>query len=89
MYLSLFVAGQNGAVQTMRMNILNPCVCLCAYLGSSGHQLFCIERTGDENWLPRSHTCFNRLDLPPYKSYEQLREKLTMAIEETRGFGQE
>ncbi|CAL8088345.1 unnamed protein product [Calicophoron daubneyi] len=58
-------------------------------VGSSGHQLFCIERTGDETWLPRSHTCFNRLDLPPYVSYEQLREKLKLAIEETRGFGQE
>lgn len=32
---------------------------------------------------------FNRLDLPPYKSYEQLLEKLTFAIEETEGFGQE
>ena len=30
-----------------------------------------------------------RLDLPPYKSYEQLVEKLTFAIEETEGFGQE
>ena len=32
---------------------------------------------------------FNRLDLPPYKSYEQLVEKLTFAIEETEGFAQE
>ena len=32
--------------------------------------------------------CF-RLDLPPYKSYDQLVEKLTYAIEETEGFGQE
>jgi len=32
---------------------------------------------------------FNRLDIPPYKSYEQLLEKLTFAIEETEGFGQE
>lgn len=32
---------------------------------------------------------FNRLDLPPYKSYEQLKEKLLYAIEETEGFGQE
>ncbi|KPP70875.1 E3 ubiquitin-protein ligase Itchy-like, partial [Scleropages formosus] len=32
---------------------------------------------------------FNRLDLPPYKSYEQLKEKLMFAIEETEGFGQE
>uniref|UniRef100_A0A452S4H4 HECT-type E3 ubiquitin transferase n=1 Tax=Ursus americanus TaxID=9643 RepID=A0A452S4H4_URSAM len=34
-------------------------------------------------------TRFNRLDLPPYKSYEQLKEKLLFAIEETEGFGQE
>uniref|UniRef100_A0A673I996 E3 ubiquitin-protein ligase n=1 Tax=Sinocyclocheilus rhinocerous TaxID=307959 RepID=A0A673I996_9TELE len=32
---------------------------------------------------------FNRLDLPPYKNQEQLREKLLFAIEETEGFGQE
>lgn len=32
---------------------------------------------------------FNRLDLPPYKTYEQLKEKLMFAIEETEGFGQE
>nr|CDS26241.1 NEDD4 E3 ubiquitin protein ligase WWP1 [Hymenolepis microstoma] len=58
-------------------------------MGSNGRQLFCIERTGTEAWLPRSHTCFNRLDLPPYTSFEQLREKLLLAIEETEGFGQE
>uniref|UniRef100_A0A7E4V081 E3 ubiquitin-protein ligase n=1 Tax=Panagrellus redivivus TaxID=6233 RepID=A0A7E4V081_PANRE len=58
-------------------------------IGSTGPQLFCIERVGKENWLPRSHTCFNRLDLPPYKSYEQLAEKLTSAIEMTEGFGNE
>ncbi|KAK1803540.1 hypothetical protein P4O66_020956, partial [Electrophorus voltai] len=57
-------------------------------MGSNGPQKFCIEKTGKENWLPRSHTCFNRLDLPPYKSYEQLKEKLLFAIEETEGFGQ-
>ncbi|XP_023664547.2 itchy E3 ubiquitin protein ligase b [Paramormyrops kingsleyae] len=58
-------------------------------MGSNGAQKFCIEKVGKENWLPRSHTCFNRLDLPPYKSYEQLKEKLSFAIEETEGFGQE
>merc|ERR1719319_812862 len=58
-------------------------------VGSNGPQKFCIEKVGKEKWLPRSHTCFNRLDLPPYKTYEQLVEKLTMAIEETEGFGQE
>lgn len=28
-----------------------------------------------------SHTCFNRLDLPPYKDYESLEQKLTLAVE--------
>uniref|UniRef100_A0A3Q2E977 E3 ubiquitin-protein ligase n=1 Tax=Cyprinodon variegatus TaxID=28743 RepID=A0A3Q2E977_CYPVA len=58
-------------------------------MGSNGPQKFCIEKVGKESWLPRSHTCFNRLDLPPYKSYEKLKEKLLYAIEETEGFGQE
>ncbi|CAD5210212.1 unnamed protein product [Bursaphelenchus xylophilus] len=58
-------------------------------IGSTGPQLFCIERVGKENWLPRSHTCFNRLDLPPYRSYDQLAEKLSAAIDMTEGFGNE
>lgn len=32
---------------------------------------------------------FNRLDLPPYKTYEVLQSKLATAVEETLGFGQE
>jgi hypothetical protein len=32
---------------------------------------------------------FNRLDLPEYKSYDVLAAKLTIAVEETVGFGQE
>lgn len=58
-------------------------------MGSNGPQRFCIEKVGKENWLPRSHTCFNRLDLPPYKSFEQLSQKLLFAINETEGFSQE
>lgn len=58
-------------------------------MGSNGPQKFCIEKVGKNNWLPRSHTCFNRLDLPPYKSYEQLADKLSFAIDETEGFAQE
>ena len=56
--------------------------------GSNGPEKFCIAKVGEETSLPRSHTCFNKLDLPPYSSYEQLVEKVTMAIEETQGFGQ-
>uniref|UniRef100_A0A3Q2R1B7 E3 ubiquitin-protein ligase n=1 Tax=Fundulus heteroclitus TaxID=8078 RepID=A0A3Q2R1B7_FUNHE len=66
-------------------------------IGSTGPQKFCIDRltfyTTDS--LPLDERTdllmrnFNRLDLPPYRSLEQLREKLLFAIEETEGFGQE
>ncbi|KAI1419394.1 HECT-domain-containing protein [Xylaria sp. FL1777] len=57
--------------------------------GSDGPRRFTIEKAGDIGNLPKAHTCFNRLDLPPYKSLEQLQQKLTIAVEETMGFGQE
>eukprot|EP00979_Chaetoceros_neogracilis_P011162 scaffold2713_cov253-Chaetoceros_neogracile.AAC.1 len=50
--------------------------------GSDGHiKLFTlngIDMKGSA--YPRSHTCFNRLDLPMYKSKSDLREKLKIAI---------
>ncbi|KAI5896915.1 HECT-domain-containing protein [Schizophyllum commune H4-8] len=57
--------------------------------GSDGPRRFTIEKSGDPAGLPRSHTCFNRLDLPPYTDYESLETKLIYAIEETEGFGVE
>ncbi|XP_015254845.1 PREDICTED: E3 ubiquitin-protein ligase NEDD4 isoform X2 [Cyprinodon variegatus] len=54
--------------------------------GSNGPQLFTIEQWGTSDKLPRAHTCFNRLDLPPYESFEELREKLNIAIENAQGF---
>ena len=54
--------------------------------GSNGPQLFTIERWGNPNSFPRAHTCFNRLDLPPYESYQQLRDRLIRAIEGSEGF---
>ncbi|KAL2111527.1 hypothetical protein VUR80DRAFT_9881 [Thermomyces stellatus] len=57
--------------------------------GSDGPRRFTIEKAGDVNNLPKAHTCFNRLDLPPYKDLETLQQKLTTAVEETMGFGQE
>ncbi|XP_020660541.3 E3 ubiquitin-protein ligase NEDD4-like isoform X2 [Pogona vitticeps] len=54
--------------------------------GSNGPQLFTIEQWGSPEKLPRAHTCFNRLDLPPYESFEELREKLLMAVENAQGF---
>jgi len=57
--------------------------------GSDGPRRFTIEKAGDPSQLPKSHTCFNRIDLPPYKDYSTLEHKLTLAVEETVGFGQE
>ncbi|KAH8196969.1 hypothetical protein TruAng_008863 [Truncatella angustata] len=57
--------------------------------GSDGPRRFTIEKAGEVGNLPKAHTCFNRLDLPPYKSLEALQQKLTIAVEETMGFGQE
>ncbi|KAG8440449.1 hypothetical protein GDO86_006267 [Hymenochirus boettgeri] len=54
--------------------------------GSNGPQLFTVEKWGTAEKLPRAHTCFNRLDLPPYESFEDLWEKLHMAIENAQGF---
>ncbi|CAF0995991.1 unnamed protein product [Adineta steineri] len=58
-----------------------------ALRGSNGPRRFCIERWGISDALPRAHTCFNRLDLPSYTSYEILYNKLLLAIEETNTFG--
>uniref|UniRef100_A0A8C6FI74 E3 ubiquitin-protein ligase NEDD4 n=1 Tax=Moschus moschiferus TaxID=68415 RepID=A0A8C6FI74_MOSMO len=54
--------------------------------GSNGPQSFTVEQWGTSEKLPRAHTCFNRLDLPPYESFEELWDKLQMAIENTQGF---
>lgn len=37
--------------------------------------------------LPSSHTCFNQLVIPNYSCKDILREKLKIAIENSRGFG--
>lgn len=54
--------------------------------GSNGLQSFTIERWGTPENLPRSHTCFNRIDLPPYESYQELRNKIIKAIEGSETF---
>jgi len=58
--------------------------------GAAGPRLFTlhlIEAPTDN--LPKAHTCFNRLDLPPYESKEKMLDKLTQAVEETCGFAVE
>jgi len=55
--------------------------------GSQGPRLFtiqCIDNSTD--CLPKAHTCFNRIDMPAYESYEKLYNKLTCAVENTCGF---
>ncbi|XP_062554310.1 E3 ubiquitin-protein ligase Nedd-4-like isoform X4 [Armigeres subalbatus] len=54
--------------------------------GSNGPQMFTIEKWGTTDNFPRAHTCFNRLDLPPYESYSHLKDKLVKAIEGSQGF---
>lgn len=58
--------------------------------GAAGPRLFtihCIEAS--PNSLPKAHTCFNRIDMPPYPTYRVLYDKLTQAVEETCGFAVE
>ncbi|KAM7365492.1 hypothetical protein PAMP_016412 [Pampus punctatissimus] len=57
--------------------------------GSNGPRRFCVEKWGKVTSLPRAHTCFNRLDLPPYPSFSKLYEKMLTAVEETSTFGLE
>ena len=49
--------------------------------GSNGLQRFTIEKAGDPDELPKSHTSLNRIDLPPYKDYATLEHKLILAVE--------
>jgi len=52
--------------------------------GSDGNiKLFTLNGLNESSsTYPRSHTCFNRLDLPNYRSKKDLREKLTIAVKE-------
>ncbi|KAI9632877.1 ubiquitin-protein ligase [Dioszegia hungarica] len=47
--------------------------------GSDGPRRFTIEKAGEINQLPKSHTCFNRIDLPQYPTFQLLENKLTIA----------
>jgi hypothetical protein len=57
--------------------------------GLSGPQRFSIHKAGgSKERLPTAHTCFNQLDLPPYDSKDELKERLLLAIHEgATGFG--
>jgi len=49
---------------------------------------FIISKNGDDSdRLPTSHTCFNHLLLPEYTTLEKLKDRLSLAIENSEGFG--
>lgn len=53
-----------------------------------GSMLFVILKNGpDSDRLPTSHTCFNHLLLPEYKTKEKLKRMLLKAINNYEGFG--
>jgi len=56
--------------------------------GPAGLCRFTVEMSGSRSQLPKSVPYFNRIDLPPYTDYTSLEQKLTLAVEETIGFGQ-
>lgn len=61
------------------------------FAGAAAPRLFTLHLVADApiDSLPKAHTCFNRLDLPPYPTKEKLRDKLTQAVLETAGFAVE
>ncbi|KAL8872391.1 MAG: hypothetical protein Q9174_001970 [Haloplaca sp. 1 TL-2023] len=53
-----------------------------------GSLQFLVQKNGEgDERLPTSSTCYGRLLLPEYSSKEVLRQKLELAIENSKGFG--
>jgi ubiquitin-protein ligase E3 A len=71
-----FVIIRNGS-DSMRYVSLS--LCLSLYLSRA--------RLTVRNSLPTSHTCFNQLLLPEYKTKQKLKERLALAISNAEGFG--
>lgn len=60
-----------------------------APIGGLGNLRCVIQRDGpDSTKLPTSHTCFNTLLLPSYRSKEKLADRLKLAILNSEGFGE-
>ncbi|CAG8527024.1 7036_t:CDS:10 [Ambispora gerdemannii] len=57
-------------------------------IGGLGKLNFVIAKNGgDSDRLPTSHTCYNVLLLPEYKTKERLKDRLLTAINNSEGFG--
>jgi len=57
-----------------------------AYHGATGYRFTVIRRPSRDEW-PRSHNCWNRLDLPQYSSQSVMETKLREAINNSDAFG--
>ena len=61
-----------------------------APIGGLANLRVIVQRDGaDSNKLPTSHTCFNTLLLPSYRSMDKLEDRLRLAILNAEGFGLE
>ena len=57
-------------------------------VGGMENLQFTLQRNGvDDGHLPTSYTCYGILLLPEYSSKDVLRQKLAMALENSKGFG--
>lgn len=63
------------------------CACFLARSQTKFKSLVISKNGDDSDRLPTAHTCFNHLLLPSYSSKEKLADKLTLAIEQSEGFG--
>lgn len=62
--------------------------CDRAPVGGLSELTLTIQKNGpDSDRLPTSHTCFNLLLLPEYSSKDKLDDRLTLAIQNSTGFG--
>lgn len=73
------------------MPFLNVYYSLISIVGGMSRLKLVIARNGSDaensDRLPTSHTCYNVLLLPEYKTREKLEERLLKAINYSKGFG--
>ena len=64
-----------------------PVAGFCALQGNDGNvRLFTLHGDKNVKVFPRAHTCFNRLDFPIYKSKEEMKKYISLAVD-IEGFG--
>ncbi|KAH9362235.1 hypothetical protein HPB48_002213 [Haemaphysalis longicornis] len=92
-YLGFHSVCASNALIMLRPEEVEMLVCGCPKLDLDELRKVTVYDSFEEDEpiirLPVSHTCFNQLVLPKYKSKDILREKLTIAISNAEGFGLE